>query len=391
MSSNHALSAKQLNSIQSIDANAWDALSDNSPLLSHAFLSALEASNSVGEGTGWYPCPLAIYDAQNALVGAMPLYLKTHSYGEYVFDWAWADAYQRNDMAYYPKIVSAIPFSPVTSARLLGKQMTVQALLVDALSQVLQSNQLSSAHILFPDTQNMTVLEDKNWLKRQGVQFRWENQDYQDFDDFLASLSRDKRKKIKQERKKVANAGVACRTILGQDATTADWDFFYACYCNTYAEHHSTPYLTRDFFTEIAQTLSQQILLITASMDGQPIACTLNFYNDDVLYGRYWGAMQFVSGLHFELCYYQAQIFCIEKGIRFFEGGAQGEHKLARGFTPRPTYSYHYIRDANFESAIATFLEQESVGIAAYTNELEERAPYKQLDIKNSKPPKIAT
>jgi uncharacterized protein len=388
MSNPQQFTVEIITSIQAVDAAEWDALvfgstlgsalADATPLLSHAFLSALERSGSVGKGTGWNPHPLLVKQASK-LVGAMPLYLKSNSYGEYVFDWAWAEAYQRSWLEYYPKLLSAIPFSPITSARLLSQQPEVQVLMIDALSNTMHQHQLSSAHVLFPDEASAKQLEQAGWLKRTGVQFRWQNKNYSNFEEFLATLSHDKRKKIHQERKKLDSAGVVCRHIKGIDATTADWDFFYQCYSNTYFEHHSTPYLTRAFFSEIGQTMPQNLLLIVAEIAGRPVASTLNIYNQSTLYGRYWGATQFVSGLHFELCYYQAQLFCIAEKITYFEGGAQGEHKLARGFEPRPTCSYHKIANADFEKAIKEFLKRESEGIAAYTNELEERAPFKAL------------
>lgn len=373
-----ALSLEIITSINDITASDWDALTDGTPSISHAFLSALENSASVGQGTGWMPQPL-IFKQNDQLVGAMPLYLKSHSYGEYVFDWAWADAYQRNGLDYYPKLLSAIPFSPITSSRLLSHQPEVQLLIIKALENVLRQNQLSSAHILFPDENSATQLELAGWLKRTGVQFRWQNKCYQNFEDFLTTLSHDKRKKIHQERKKIAQAGVVCRQIKGINATVDDWDFFYKCYSNTYREHHSTPYLTRPFFELIGKNMPQNILLIVAEISGKPVACTLNIYNQHTLYGRYWGAVEFVSGLHFELCYYQAQQFCIAENITYFEGGAQGEHKLARGFEPRPTCSFHKISHPDFESAIQQFLDREGEGVAAYTSELEERAPFKAI------------
>jgi uncharacterized protein len=294
-----------------------------------------------------------------------------------VFDWAWADAYQRSGLDYYPKLLSAIPFSPITSARLLARNDATKMLMIEALENTMQQHKLSSAHVLFPDDACAKLFEAAGWLKRKGVQFRWQNKNYADFEAFLATLNHDKRKKIHQERKKIANMGVVCRHIKGTEISENDWDFFYQCYSNTYREHHSTPYLTREFFSEIGKTMPQNILLIVAEANNHGIASTLNIYNQNTLYGRYWGATQFVSGLHFELCYYQAQMFCIAEEIEFFEGGAQGEHKLARGFEPRPTCSYHKIAHPDFEAAIKRFLSQESAGIAAYTNELEERAPFK--------------
>ena len=365
-----------ITSFNEITPAAWDALADGTPLLSHAFFSALENSGSIGQGTGWLPRPLIVTQGEK-LLGVMPLFLKSHSYGEYVFDWAWADAYHRSGMEYYPKLLSAIPFSPVTSSRLLARDDATKLLMIEALQTTMQQHALSSAHVLFPDDDDAAQFARAGWMRRVGVQFRWQNKNYADFEDFLRTLSHDKRKRIHQERKKIAAAGVVCRTIKGAAATESDWDFFYQCYCNTYAEHHSTPYLTRAFFSEIGQTMSQNIVLFVAEIGGKAIASTLNVYNANTLYGRYWGATQFVSALHFELCYYQAQQFCIAEKIEFFEGGAQGEHKLARGFEPRPTCSFHRISHADFAVAIEDFLKREQAGMAAYTNELEERAPFK--------------
>ena len=362
--------------IQQVDALSWDALVGDMPLLSHAFLSALERSDSVGKGTGWQPYPMLVHD-DGKLVGAMPLYIKSHSYGEYVFDWAWAEAYQRNGINYYPKLVSAIPFTPITSKRLIANNAQTQALMVEALTEVMHKHQLSSTHVLFPDADSATALKQAGWLERHGVQFRWQNENYIDFEDFLKTLSHDKRKKIHQERKKVVSSGVICKRIKGADITPEQWRFFYECYENTYLEHHSTPYLTPAFFEEIGQTMPQNILLVLACLDDEPIAAALNIYHKTTLYGRYWGGLRYVPNLHFELCYYQAQEFCIAEKIQYFEGGAQGEHKLARGFKPRPTSSFHQIAHPDFAQAIENFVEKESQGITAYTNELEERAPFK--------------
>jgi len=362
--------------IAQVPARAWDALLDGMPLLSHAFLSALETSKSVGGGTGWQPSPLLLYDDVQ-LIGAMPLYVKYHSYGEYVFDWAWAEAYERNGYNYYPKLISAIPFTPITSPRLLTGDADAKQLLINALLQIVHKNKMSSAHVLFPDDDSADTFKEAGWMQRHGVQFRWHNPGYASFDDFLSQLSHDKRKKIRQERKKVVSSGVVCRSIKGAEVTAEQWNLFYQCYENTYHEHRSTPYLTRDFFKMIGRSMPQHILLIIAYLDGRPVAAALNIYDQTTLYGRYWGALQYVPNLHFELCYYQAQEFCIAEHIVYFEGGAQGEHKLARGFKARPTCSFHSISNPDFASAIQDFVTQESAGLAAYTNELDERAPFK--------------
>ena len=369
-------------SISEIDAQQWDALTDGSPILSHAFLSALEDTGCVGAESGWQPYPITAFD-DGKLVGAVPLYLKSHSYGEYVFDWSWADAYERNSVAYYPKLLVAVPFTPITGARLLSADLQVQAAMADMLVQQMGEHSLSSAHILFPDASTAAILSAEGWIKRTGVQFRWENEGFTGFDDFLSRLSHDKRKKIRQERNKVVASGVSYKRLSGAEIRDSDWDFFFRCYQNTYLEHHSRPYLTREFFHEIGKRMPGNILLVIAEQDNKPIAAAFNLFDATTLYGRYWGALQFVPGLHFELCYYQAQEFCIERAIRFFEGGAQGEHKLARGFRPRQTSSYHMIAHPDFEAAIKRFVGQEANGMANYHNELEERAPFKDL-MKNS-------
>ena len=367
-------------SVTSLDRQSWDALVGGMPLLSHAFLSALEESKSIGNGTGWQSCPMLVFDDE-ALVGGLPLYVKSHSYGEYVFDWAWAEAYEKNGLNYYPKLIAAIPFSPITSQRLLVASVNnasqIQSLMVETLEEITRSNQFSGAHVLFPNEDSAKVLSEANWLQRHGVQFQWKNESFEKFEGFLSQLTQEKRKKIRQERKKVVNSGVVCHRVKGPDISEAQWEFFYQCYCNTYREHRSTPYLSREFFERIAQTMPQHILLVMAYKDGAPIASALNFYDQNTLYGRYWGCLDYVPNLHFELCYYQAQEFCIAENIQYFEGGAQGEHKLARGFKPKATCSFHHIAHPQFAKAIEDFVMSEAHGIAKYTNELEDRAPFK--------------
>lgn len=365
--------------ISEIAAEEWDALHPGLPLLSHAWLSALEASGCVSSETGWQPFHLVLRSGQR-LRAAMPLYLKSHSYGEYVFDWAWADAYARYGSSYYPKLLSAIPFTPVSGPRLLAEpgDIAAQALLLDGLKQLLQQHQLSSAHILFPEGQSQHLLQAAGWLRRDGVQFRWENTGYASFEAFLTTLSADKRKKIRQERSKLIKAGISVRRMTGDQISAADWDFFYQCYCNTYQQHRSTPYLNADFFKRIAEHMPQHLLMIMAEQEGEPVAAALNVYGSEALYGRYWGAIRMVPGLHFELCYYQGQEFCIEQGVRYFEGGAQGEHKLARGFKARPTCSYHHIAKDEFAAAIQRYLQLEAAHISEYVDELDERAPFRR-------------
>ncbi len=370
------LTLQMIDSITVLNPDDWNTLAGDVPLLSHTFLAALETSASVGANTGWQPNHLLVFDDQR-LVGAMPLYLKKHSYGEYVFDWAWAEAYARSGLQYYPKLLSAIPFTPITSQRLLTNQPQVRDLMINALTQMMGSQQLSSVHVLFPEQDSAEAFDRAGWLKRSGVQFRWQNESFQNFDAFLNTLSHDKRKKIRQERKKVAASGIVCERINGADITPEQWGFFYRCYENTYFEHRSSPYLTPAFFQQIGTAMPQNILLILAYANNEPVAAALNIYHQTTLYGRYWGAVKYVPNLHFELCYYQAQEFCIAENIEYFEGGAQGEHKLARGFKPRPTCSYHKIAHPQFARAIEDFVSRETTGVEAYTNELEERAPFK--------------
>lgn len=387
-----SLKIEIVSSISELNPKAWDALTDGSPLTSHAFFSALEKTQCVGDGTGWQSYPLIVTE-DGQLKGAIPLYAKSHSYGEYVFDWAWANAFEQNGIAYYPKLISAIPFTPITGGRLLSHDPEVRTLMAAVLADQLQRLNLSSVHVLFPNADSALTLEQSGWIKRDGVQFRWENHGYKSFEDFLSTLTHDKRKKIRQERKKIASLGVNVRCLSGDEITEANWDFFFKCYEHTYHMHRSTPYLTRAFFSEIGRLMPQHILLWVAEQNGQPIAASLSLYDDkpngqSELYGRYWGALSYVPGLHFELCYYQAQEFCIEHGIRYFEGGAQGEHKLARGFKPRPTCSYHKIAHPDFAQAIEGAVKRESVSMQFYQSELEERAPFKSqssINIQSSK------
>ncbi|HEV7856049.1 MAG TPA: GNAT family N-acetyltransferase, partial [Herminiimonas sp.] len=305
------------------------------------------------------------------------LYAKNHSYGEYVFDWAWADAYERNGMAYYPKLLSAIPFTPVTGSRLLAHDAEAMIALVAAITAVQKSNAFSSTHVLYPPPQQAEILHEAGFMLRTGVQFHWLNAGYQNFEQFLETLERKKRKNIRAERRKVQEAGMTFRQVEGRDATETDWLFFKRCYDHTYAAHRSTPYLNLDFFLRIGATMPQNILLIVAERDGRPIASSLVIHDNNTLFGRYWGALEHVDCLHFETAYYQPLEYCIAQKIASFEGGAQGEHKMARGFLPQKTWSAHWLAHPAFSDAIERFLERESGGIAAYMDELNEHNPFK--------------
>ena len=360
---------------------SWDTLvqaqAAPTPFLSYAFLHALHASGSASPETGWQPQFLLLFDEQDALAAALPLYVKGHSYGEYVFDWAWADAYQRHGLDYYPKLLSAIPFTPVAGARLMARDADARAALVDVLRATQQATEVSSTHVLFPPEDEARQLADAGFLLRSGVQFHWLNQGYRSFDEFLATLEQKKRKNIRAERRKVAEAGVTLRRVRGVDATREDWVLFNRCYRNTYREHHSTPYLNLDFFLRIGATMPDNILLVIAEKEGRAIAASLVIHDQDTLYGRYWGALEHLPCLHFEAAYYQPLEFCIEQGIATFEGGAQGEHKMARGFLPTRTWSAHWLAHPSFADAVERFLEREAGGIDDYMDELNERNPFR--------------
>jgi predicted N-acyltransferase len=362
-----------------IDARAWDALAPGQPLLSHAFLAALHDTGCASRATGWQPRYLGAWKGDR-LVGAMPLYAKTHSYGEYVFDWGWADAYRRHGRRYYPKLVAAIPFTPVTGPRLLGPDPDIKTALLDAARAIVARREASSLHLLFLDDADAHVCAEAGTIARSGVQFHWTNAGYRDFADFLASFSHDKRKKVRQDRRKVADAGVSFVRKIGRDIEPRDWDFFFHCYESTYRAHHSTPYLTPQFFARIADTMPEHLLLVLGHRQGRPVCAALDVFDAATLWGRYWGTLDYVPGLHFEACYYQAIEFCIERGIASFEGGAQGLHKLARGLTPLATHSAHAIAEPAFAAAIADFCARERVDIAHTIGELAESAPFKTVE-----------
>jgi predicted N-acyltransferase len=371
-----------------LDATAWNALlaaqASPTPFMRAEYLVAMQASASAVPETGWAPQFITLESA-GTLRAACALYLKSHSYGEYVFDWSWADAYQRHGLRYYPKLLGAVPFTPVPGARLLAQDAVWRARLVDAIGQYLRQTKLSSAHLLFTDDADTAALEQAGWMVRQGVQFHW-TQDASDpapdFSALLARMQRDKRKKIQQERRKVTDAGVAFTVHEGAAIDCALWDFFHHCYTLTYSAHHSTPYLTRDFFSRMAATMPQNWLMFVARRDngsGAPIAASLVAIDPQrrTAWGRYWGCTEYLPCLHFEACYYQPLAWCLQQGYQRFEGGAQGEHKMARGLLPVATHSAHWLRDARFASAVADFLASEGQGITQYVDELRERNPFK--------------
>ncbi|HEY3049506.1 MAG TPA: GNAT family N-acetyltransferase [Polaromonas sp.] len=391
-----------LDSPLQVNAADWNALlaaqspgGSLNPFMRHEYLAALHESGSATPKTGWTPRFVTLWQG-NSLAGACALYLKAHSYGEYVFDWAWANAYQQHGLSYYPKALVAVPFTPVPGARLLARNAAERALLVKALLAWCEEEKLSSLHLLFAADEDVVACEESGLMLRHTVQFHWQNHGYRDFDDFLMSLSQEKRKKIRQERRKVAEAGISFRWSLGKDISNADWDFFYQCYERTYYEHGNAPYLSRDFFRRMQDTMPENWLLFvaeyTAEGKSQPIATSLiavgthsetatgqiDTQNPPLTaYGRYWGALARVDCLHFEACYYQPLQWCIENDFRSFEGGAQGEHKMARALLPVKTTSAHWLAHPAFADAVERFLEREGAGINHYMKELGRHSPLK--------------
>lgn len=384
-----AIQLRVIQSLSEIGEDAWDALltTDAGPFVKYAFLNALEKTACVGGNTGWQVAHLLVEDTNSKLLGAMPLYLKQHSYGEFVFDWAWAQAYEQNNLPYYPKALSAIPFTPVRGPRLLVSPMadkgTIQELLVSGLKTLVTQNALSSAHVLFPEDGELEELKRQGFMLRDSVQFHWHNAGYQDFEHFLAALTMKRRKNIRRERAAVESQRVHYRHIPGAEATTGDWSFFYRCYENTYLEHRSSPYLTEECIQLLGSTMPENLHLIIATQEERPIASSLLVVDQvtKTAYGRYWGAIEHIPCLHFELAYYQAIEYCIKTGIQLFEGGAQGEHKMARGFLPTTLQSAHWIADADFSNAVKRFLEREHEGMAAYVDELEQHIPLKSTKV----------
>ena len=403
-------------SIGDIDAAAWNRLAGGQLFLRHEFLHALEATGCTAPESGWTPRFLTLH-RDGELTGAMPLYLKGHSYGEYVFDWAWADAYERAGMRYFPKLLCAVPFTPVGGPRLLAATDADRGVLTAGALALARHLDVSSLHLLYPQPADRAALSAAGMMLRQGVQFHWHNRGcapvaaaateanpqpqsppdpdadaaagpatadgarYADFDAFLATMNHDKRKKVKQERRKVRDAGITYRWKRGTEITEGDWAFFYRCYADTYRRHGHTPYLSLEFFLRVAHALPDHFVLILGERSNaghvQPVACALDVHSGDRVYGRYWGGTEWHSGLHFETCYYQSIEYCIAHGAAVFEGGAQGEHKLARGLTPVVTHSAHWLAHPQFARAVEDFLAREARGIAHYVDELNEHTPFR--------------
>ena len=365
--------AKIVSGVSGLNARAWDRLAGANPFVSHAFLAALEDSGSVGQGTGWTPAPILVEDDASHLISAAPAYLKTHSQGEYVFDHGWAEAWQRAGGQYYPKLQVAVPFPPVPGPRLLG---TRPQQLLTAIEAVTTQNGLSSAHITFLDESGAAECASRDWLIRHGLQYHWFNRGYSSFDDFLAALTSRKRKAIRKERA-TATEGLEFRALRGSQISPADWDSMWAFYQDTGTRKWGRPYLTRDFFDLLGERMGERVLLFLAYREDRPIAGALNLIGPDTLYGRYWGCTEEVPFLHFELCYYQAIEWAIGHGLSSVEAGAQGEHKIARGYEPMITQSAHFIPNDSFRKAVDQFLEQERAAIANELDWFRRDLPYR--------------
>ncbi len=371
--------------LDDVDPQAWNTLvNDNNPFLKHEFLVALERHQCLGKETGWLPQHIVVFDDGGTLVGAAPLYLKYNSYGEFVFDWSWAEAYQRHGLAYYPKLVSAIPFTPMTGERLLMAadadqvhQTALRTIIFNTTLEVAKAHNVSSVHWLFPATADMGFLQQQGLATRLDCQYHWHNHHYKNFTDYLECFSSRKRKNILKERRQVQEAEVTFRVLHGDEVTTAEWQLFHHYYCAIYDRKWGVPTLTLGFFEEIGRTLAAQVVLVLAYQHGECIAAALNLRSDDTLYGRHWGCREQIPALHFETCYYQGLEYCIKHGLQRFEPGAQGEHKIARGFLPAATWSAHWIAHPEFRHAIEQFAATERREVERKMVALQQLSPFR--------------
>ena len=372
----------QINSMSQVDSTSWNQLAgDADPFLRHEFLLALEQSGSVCQKSGWIPAHLLVLD-DDSLIAFMPLYLKNHSWGEYVFDHQWAEAYHQQGLEYYPKWLTAIPLTPCQGTRIVIKEsissLKVTQALLSFIKQLSEQHNVSSWHCLFPTLQEAELLKSLELSIREGVQFQWFNNHYQDFDAFLQTLNTSKRKMIKRERRRIQEQDIRLLRISGAKVSPLQWQIFYNFYSITYLKKGSQPYLNLAFFQQIAAAMGEQLLLVLAFKDDLPIAAALSFIGRETLYGRYWGCDEEYSNLHFETCYYQGLDYCIENGLQRFDSGAQGEHKIARGFEPITTYSAHWLKDHRFAKAIEDFVTEEKIMLARYKQKASTFLPFKQ-------------
>jgi predicted N-acyltransferase len=375
-----------LPSLSQLDAQDWDALFTASyPFTQHQFLHGLEQTLCTTERSGWQPCHAVLESASGDLLAALPLYLKYHSYGEYVFDWAWADAWERSGRRYYPKLLTAIPFTPVTGPRLGcvgGIDRTAAWRQINtAVIEMAREHQLSSWHILYPAREDASALQSLGLIQRSHAQFHWFNRGYADFGELLAQFASRKRKALRKERERLAEQDVTLHRLTGAGITHADWQFFHRCYQRTYAKRSGHGgYLTEAFFLEVGPRLAEQVLMVVAEQRGRRIASALYFFDDTTLYGRYWGCLQDIPGLHFEACYYQGIEFCIARGLQRFDAGAQGEHKIQRGFEPIETLSYHWIAEAPLAAAVTSFVQREAEQAEEYREAAAALLPFRQAE-----------
>ncbi|HKJ72199.1 MAG TPA: GNAT family N-acetyltransferase [Gammaproteobacteria bacterium] len=369
------------NGVADFEPTEWDALAGDDPFLSHAFLAGLERTGCVGHHTGWNPAPVALRDAAGRLIGAAPLYLKDHSFGEFVFDWGWAGAAQRGGLPYYPKLVAAVPFSPVTGSRLLihpeAESGNIRDQLVAGAMELAERYQCGAVQWLFPDPGDQTFLEDAGFMGRRDVQFHWRNRGYADFEEFLADFSSSKRKQARKERRRAGELGFDLRVRHGGEITPAQWAAFFEGYAATTEMRGAPAYLNRAFFEHLGAALGDRVVLMSAERDGEIVASALNLRSDTALFGRYWSAREEHDFLHFELCFYRGIDYAIGHGLERFEGGAQGEHKVKRGFVPTLTGSAHWIRHPGLRDAVADFLERERPGVEGYAEEAAAHLPFK--------------
>lgn len=376
---------KIIPSIDVLGASEWNAVAGtDNPFLRHEFLAALERHHCVGEQYGWLPRHLLAFDDDGRLAGAVPLYLKDNSYGEFVFDWAWADAFQRNRIAYYPKAVVSIPYTPATGPRLLVRKDVdrdrVAVALIKLARALMEQEQLSSLHWLFTNAADTTLLEQQGFMLRLGCQFHWHNKGYRDFEDYLAALNSRKRKNVRRERRHVQEANIDLRVVHGHEMTAEEWSVMHTFYRSTFEKKSGIPTLSQAFFAELSRTMGEQLVMVFAYHQGQAVAGAINFRSSDTLYGRHWGCREDFHSLHFEACYYQGIEYCIANGLQVFEPGAQGEHKISRGFLPTATWSAHWIQHEGFRSAITDFVRREQGGMQDYMETLYEQSPYRQTE-----------
>jgi len=368
--------------IAKLDAGDWNRLAGpENPFTRHEYLLALEQSGCVGPGTGWEPMHLVGFQG-GRLSAALPLYRKSDSWGEFVFDWAWGHAYQQAGIPYYPKLVCAVPFTPVTGPRLLADTAESAGALVQAALELAVNLDVSSLHVLFPDVPSLQFLAAKDFVRRQDCQFHWKNRGYGDFEHFLASFTAKQRKNVRRERRRIAEAGITFKRLRGAQLDASQWDFVYRCYANTFLQRGRSPYLNPAFFEALSHNMGENILIILALQAGQPLAMALCFIGGNTLYGRYWGSVQAVHSLHFETCYYQGIEACLELGLDYFDPGTQGEHKLTRGFDPVMTHSAHWIAHPAFRQAIARFVQRESQHVHAYQETAREWLPFRRGGIR---------